>query len=128
MLEWPVWQTLPVAEVERDGDVVALADRVDLLADRHDAARRLVAEDVPRHRVQPPPVPVALPGVPVAPADAAGLHGDDRAVWLRFRILDLADLQRFPVVVREHCCAHESDHGAIPLIRLPAGNSESLYL
>jgi hypothetical protein len=69
-----------VAEVERDGDVVAFGERRHVLPHGEDTPGGFVAEDVAGNGVEPAPVPVALPGVPVAPADPTGLDIDDRAI------------------------------------------------
>jgi len=66
----PAQRAGAVAEAEQDGDVVSLADVVDFGPDRDDVARGFVAQDVARDGIEAAPVPVALPGVPVAAADA----------------------------------------------------------
>jgi hypothetical protein len=67
----PTGRARPVAEAERDGDAVALADLLDLVADRDDDAGGFVPEDVPLRERPGLPERVVPPGVPVAPTDAA---------------------------------------------------------
>jgi len=75
----PALVTRPVAEVERDGHAVALAELIDVRAHCDDGPGGFVTEHVAVPEVERLPRWVALPGVPVAPADAAGLRLDDDA-------------------------------------------------
>ena len=56
--------------------MIAFPDVFDVVADGGYAARRLVAEYLSRLWFDPEPVPVALPAVPVRPADTAGFQFD----------------------------------------------------
>jgi len=94
----PTEVTSAVAEVERDGDVVALGEVGYLRAGFEDVPGGFVTQDVPGHGIEAAPVPVALPGVPVAAADPAGLDGHDGAVGIGVGRVDLPDLKRFAVV------------------------------
>jgi hypothetical protein len=64
-----------------------------------------VAEDQARLWDQPDPVPVALPGVPVAPADATGLRLRDDLVGTAVGPVDRLQFERFSHVL-EHYCVH----------------------
>jgi hypothetical protein len=69
----PTLLTGPVAEVERNRDVVALVDVLDAFADLDDRPGRFVAQDLAGLGLDAEPAPVALPAVPVAATDATRL-------------------------------------------------------
>ena len=64
-----------------------------------------MAEDLPQRDPVVGPLAVAVPGVPVAPADPAGLDVDDDPVARRFGVVYLLDVERF-AVLGEDCGAH----------------------
>jgi len=92
----------PVREVERDGHLVALLDVLDLRPGLDDRPRRFVPQYLVGRRR-----PVAVPGVPVAPADATGIHVHDHPFIGRLGFLAVLDDERLTVLL-ENCCAHGS--------------------
>jgi hypothetical protein len=97
--------TAAAAEVERDDDAVALPDALDALADGDHPAGRLVARYLSERGGVVGPLPVAHPGVPVRPADAAGLDRHHGPVRVGLGRVDR--LQRERLAVRpQHCRAH----------------------
>jgi hypothetical protein len=80
-------------------------DPPDVLPDSDDLARGLVAEDLAAGHPVVVPLAVALLGVPVAPAEPAGLDSDDCTVRRRIGCLDGSYCERFAVLL-EDCCAH----------------------
>lgn len=109
----PVLAVVPVAgstlfaasvpDVERDGDVIALADRGYFLADFDDASGRLVAEDLSRLGLEFEPLPIAHPPVPVAPTDPAGFEFNHRTVRFGIGCRYVFDGERFAVVFQDSC-------------------------
>jgi hypothetical protein len=85
----------PTGEVERNGDLLALLEGLDVLAGSDDATGGFVAEDVWWVRPVAEPVPIALPTVPVRTADATAENLSDSAVRLRFGTVDFLYSQRF---------------------------------
>jgi hypothetical protein len=76
-----------------------------VLAGRDDPTDGLVAEDLPTRHLVVGPLAVALPGVPVAPADAAGLDRDHGSVALDVGRRDRLGHEWFTILF-ENCGAH----------------------
>jgi len=95
----------PLLAETPNGVSARLGDPLDVLADREHLACRLVAEDLSAWYLVVVPLAVALLGVPVAPAEPAGLDSDDCTVRRRIGCLDGSYRERFAVLL-EDCCAH----------------------
>jgi hypothetical protein len=94
----------PVGDAERDDHLVALPEVLDLVAGLDHRPGGLVAHDLAD---EVHPGVVALPAVPVTPADATRLDVDHDAVVGRARALHVRDVERLAVLPQD-CCAHTS--------------------
>ncbi len=95
----PTLRTGSVAEGERDGDAVALGQSRHVLAHLDHGPGGFVAQNLPFRWFRAYPVPVALPRVPVASADATGVRLYHDAVRVGFRPRHLLDSQGLAVLV-----------------------------
>jgi hypothetical protein len=96
----------PLLAETPNGVSARLGDPLDVLADREHLACRLVAEDLSAWYLVVVPLAVALPGVPVAPAEPTGLDRKHCPVRGRIGRRHCRQVERF-TVLRENCCTHD---------------------
>jgi hypothetical protein len=89
----PAELALTASDVERDADLVADGEILDILSDRSDGSCGLVPEDVTHRNGRP----VSLPGMPVATADATGVCVDDDSVGVGGDGVDVTNVKRFVI-------------------------------
>src|SRR5699024_9864000 len=104
-------RTRPIAEVERNSDLVALGHVLDLVADRNYSARGFVTEDLARIRLDAEPVPLALPAVPIAPTDTTRLPFDHRTRRVGIGCVHVLNVERFAVLFEDSCMHTSYDNG-----------------
>ncbi len=73
----------PIPEVKRDGDVIAFTDALNVLADGDDVASWFVPKDMTLVEFPATVLPIAVPGVPVAPTNPARIRFDNYPVRIK---------------------------------------------
>ncbi len=90
--------TTPAHNVKRNEDIIPRPPVLDLLTRCNDCSRRFMAQDIPdRDPATFEPSIIPLPGMPITPANSAGLDIDEDILWPRLGCWVLFYLKRFTI-------------------------------